>query len=47
MYYVNPDEVMKLFTAYLEEYSGDMISKSCAIAELQDALESAECELIE
>lgn len=46
MYYVNPSEVMRLFKAYLSEY-GDMISKETAIDELQDALDSAECELIE
>lgn len=45
MYYVNPKEVMRLFAAYLEEYS-DMISKECAIDELQDALDNAECEWI-
>ena len=46
MYYVNPNEVVKLFTAYIEEY-GDMLSRNEAIEELQDALDSAECEWIE
>lgn len=46
MYYVNPSEVMRLFKVYLSEY-GDMISKETAIDELQDALDSADCELIE
>ena len=46
MCYVNPSEVMRLFKAYLEEY-GDMLSKESAIDELQDALDSAECQWIE
>ena len=46
MYYVNPSEVMRLFKAYLEEYKG-MITKGTAIDELQDALDSAECEWID
>lgn len=46
MYYVNPSEVMRLFKAYLEEYK-DMILKASAIEELQDALDSAECEWIQ
>ncbi len=45
MYYVNPNEVLKLFTAYIEEY-GHVISKDTAIEELQDALDNAECEWI-
>ena len=46
MYYVNPSEVMRLFKEYLKEY-GDMLSKESAIDELQDALDSAECQWIE
>ena len=46
MYYVNPFEVMQLFRAYLEEYK-EMITKKTAIDELQDALDSAECEWID
>lgn len=46
MYYVNPSEVMRLFKAYLEEYK-DMLSKESAIDELQDALDSAECQWVE
>lgn len=46
MYYVNPSEVMRLFKAYLEEYKG-MITKEKVIDELQDALDSAECEWVE
>ena len=46
MYYVNPSEVMRLFKAYLEEYN-DMLSKEAAIDELQDALDSAECQWVE
>ena len=46
MYYVNPSEVMRLFKKYLEEYK-DMLSKESAIEELQDALDSAECEWVE
>jgi hypothetical protein len=46
MYYVNPSEVMRLFKAYLEEYK-DMLSKEAAIDELQDALDSAECQWVE
>lgn len=46
MYYVNPSDVMRLFVAYLEEY-GDTLSKDSAIDELQDALDSAECQWIE
>lgn len=46
MYYVNPSEVMRLFKAYLEEYKG-MITKETALDELQDALDSAECEWID
>ena len=45
MYYVNPEEVMRLFTAYLEEY-GEMVSKDAVIEELEDALDSAECEWV-
>lgn len=47
MYYVNPKHVMNLFRIYLAGYENDMISKQAAIDELQDALDSAECELIE
>lgn len=47
MFYVNPNEVMKLFKAYLEEYKIEMITKGTAIEELQDALDSAEREWIE
>lgn len=46
MYYVNPSEVMRLFKTYLEEYE-DMLSKESAIDELQDALDSAECQWVE
>lgn len=46
MYYVNPSEVMRLFKKYLEEYK-DMLSKEQAINELQDALDSAECQWVE
>ena len=46
MYYVNPSEVMRLFKAYLEEYK-EMITTETAIDELQDALDSAECEWID
>lgn len=46
MYYVNPSEVIRLFKAYLGEY-GDTLSKDSAIEELQDALDSAECQWIE
>ena len=46
MCYVNPSEVMRLFKAYLEGY-GDTLSKDSAIDELQDALDSAECQWIE
>lgn len=46
MYYVNPSEVMRLFKKYLEEYD-DMLSKESAIDELQDALDSAECQWVE
>ena len=46
MYYVNPSEVMRLFKKYLEEYE-DTLSKESAIEELQDALDSAECQWIE
>jgi len=45
MYYVNPNEVLRLFTAYIEEY-GDTLSRDEAIGELRDALNSAECEWI-
>lgn len=47
MFYVNPNEVMRLFKAYLEEYKIEMITKETAIEELQDALDSAEREWIE
>ena len=47
MFYVNPIEVMRLFKAYLEEYEVEMITKETAIEELQDALDSAECEWLE
>lgn len=46
MYYVNPSEVMRLFRTYLKEYKG-MITTETAIEELQDALDSAECEWID
>ena len=46
MFYVNPNEVMRLFKTYLEEYKG-MITKETAIEELQDALDSAEREWVE
>ena len=46
MYYVNPSEVLRLFMAYLEGY-GNTLSKDSAIEELQDALDSAECQWIE
>lgn len=45
MYYVNPKEVLKLFTAYIEEY-GDTLSRDEAIEELRNALDDAECEWI-
>lgn len=44
--YVNPSEVMRLFVTYLEAYD-EIISKETVINELQDALDSAECEWIE
>lgn len=47
MYYVNPHDVMRLFTAYIDEYNGGLISKETAKEELQDALDSAECEWVE
>ena len=46
MYFVNPNEVMRLFKAYLDEYPG-LISKETAKDELQDALDNAECEWVE
>lgn len=46
MYYVNPSDVMKKFKRYLEDY-GEMISKESAVEELQDALDSAECQWID
>lgn len=46
VYYVNSLDVMRLFKAYLEDYKG-MLSKETAIEELQDALDSAECEWID
>ena len=46
MYFVNPEDVMRLFESYVEEY-GDMISKESAIEELKDALDSAEMEWID
>ncbi len=46
MYYVNPHDVLRLFIAYLKEY-GETISRKTAIEELEDALDSAECEWIE
>ena len=39
-------DVLRLFKAYLEEYKW-MITKETAIDELQDALDSAECEWID
>lgn len=45
MYYVNPEDVMRLFKVYLKDY-GPMISKETAIEELKDALDSAEMEWI-
>lgn len=47
MYFVNPKDVMRLFTAYIDEYNGGLISKETAKEELQDALDSAECEWVE
>ena len=46
MYYVNPHDVLKLFTDYIAEY-GEVISRNTVINELKDALDSAECEWIE
>lgn len=46
MYFVNPEDVMRAFKSYLEDY-GDMISKETAIEELKDALDSAEMEWID
>lgn len=46
MYFVNPEDVMRKFRTYLEDYHG-LISKETAIEELQDALDSAEMELVE
>jgi hypothetical protein len=47
MYYVNPNEVMRLFETYLDDYNGGLISKETAKEELQDALDSADCEWID
>jgi hypothetical protein len=41
MYFVNPEEVMRLFKAYVEVYNG-LISKEIAYKELENALDSAE-----
>ena len=46
MYFVNPEDVMRKFKDYLEEYEG-LISKETAIEELEDALDSAEIEWID
>lgn len=46
MKYVNPEDVMKLFILYIDEY-GDVLSKGLAISELQDALDDAEYEEID
>lgn len=46
MYFVNPEDVMRKFKAYLEDYHG-LISKETAIEELKDALDSAEMEWID
>lgn len=42
MKYVNPTDVLVRFVRYLEDYSGEMISKNVAIDELRDALDDAE-----
>jgi len=47
MYYVNPHDVMWLFKTYLDDYNGGLISKETAKEELQDALDSADCEWID
>ena len=48
MYFVNQEDVMRLFKSYLEDYHlCDLISKETAIEELKDALDSAEMEWIE
>ena len=41
MYFVNPEEVMRLFKDYVEVYNG-LISKEIAYEELENALHSAE-----
>lgn len=46
MYFVNPEDVMRLFKDYLEEYEG-LISKETAIENLEDALDNAEIEWID
>lgn len=42
MKYVKPGEVLEKFIKYLDEHSGDMVSKEEVIDELQDALDSVE-----
>jgi hypothetical protein len=46
MCFVNPEDVMRLFKTYLEDYKG-LISKEVAIENLEDALDSAEMRLVE
>lgn len=41
MYFVNPEDVMRLFKTYVENYNG-LISKEIAYEELENALDSAE-----
>jgi len=46
MYFVNPEDVMRLFKDYVEVYNG-LISKEIAYEELENALDNAEGEWIE
>lgn len=45
--YVKPEDVIKKFKAYLDDYPSDMISKDVAIDELSDALDDVEYEEID
>ena len=43
MRYVPASEVLKTFARYLEDTSGDYISKEAAIENLMDAIDSVDC----
>lgn len=41
MYYVNPNDVLRNFKKYIQEYNGKVTTTEILMEELQDAIDSA------